>query len=139
MREGDFWRWELRITLAIPAVLLLLGLAFNSLAVELAVRAVAPGYLPPLKRVFFGQTVLWFLVLASLTNLIFGVLLAVAIIRPVRRTIQAARVHLRTLSAPPSIPATVNELAQLTDAVDQSFAAFDRLVADRRGERTGSE
>ncbi len=122
-------RSEMRIVVALPVVFLLVALTLTVLGIELTTRTVSARPLTASQTRALVTLRLWLVGLGSLGALGLGALLAVAIARPLRATIERARVSVGAVAADPLAAAPANEIARVTHVLGEVLRVFDRTAA----------
>jgi hypothetical protein len=119
MAKAIVWRWETRILVALPVIFVSLVLFMGVIAIELTQRAVTSR--DPLS---LGVVRLGLLGGGAALSIVFGVLAAVAIVRPVRQMMRTIRIH-TTAALPDVAAAPTNELAALAQVLHRTLERFE--------------
>lgn len=122
-------RWEIRILVALPVLFVLVALATSTVGIELAVAALGRGELTAAQSLAIQKVRLALIGLGSVAAAAIGLLLAAAIVRPLREMVRSLRARLEP-DAPARARRAVSELSQLSNAFNHMLLSFDKFVTD---------
>lgn len=119
-------RWEVRILVAIPALFVLVALVTTTMAIELTLAAVGSVELTAGQSVAIQKVRLGLISLTSVVALGLGIVLAAAIVRPLRQMVTTLRARLE----PAPARRAVSEISELSNQFNHMLLSFDKFVSD---------